>query len=152
MMAVPAGAPSVPTGALSGRVISGIGDRPAALAIWAGAKSTPVAPDGSFLLDGIPAGRAELAVQTAGGLYLVSSPVLIAPGTTRNVQLALSGRQDTSPPPAAEKEKKKKPGGVWANPTYATLIVVGSAIVVGVAVDQLTNSSSNPVSPSTPGN
>jgi hypothetical protein len=115
--------------------------------VWVGAIPAAVAADGSFRATGIPGGPAELAIETSEGLYLVTTPVAVAPGTTRRVQLAFGGRQDTSAPPAPEKEKKKA-AGVWANPWTASLIIVGSAIVVGVAIDQLTQSDNEPVSPS----
>jgi hypothetical protein len=63
----------------------------------------------------------------------------------------MSGRQDSSAPAPAEKEKKKRVG-VWANPATATLIIIGSAIVVGFAVDQLTKPNEEPVSQSAPTN
>jgi len=120
--------------------------------VWVGAVPAVVTRDGSFRADAIPAGPAELAIETSEGLYMVATPVAIAPGTTRHVQLAFGGRQDSSAPPPAEKEKKKKRGGIWAHPATATLIVIGSAIVVGFAVDELTNSDGHPVSPSSPTN
>ena len=67
----------------------------------------------------------------------VASPVTVAPGTTSVLQLALGAREDTSAPPPADQEKKKKRAGLWANPASATLVIIGSAIVVGFAVDQL---------------
>jgi hypothetical protein len=138
---------------LMGRVVPTPGSLVVAKNVWVGAVAAPVAADGSFRAAGIPGGPTEIAIETSGGLYRVATPIAIAPGTTRQVQLAFGGRQDTSPPPA-EKAKPKKQGGVWSNPAYATLIVVGSAIVLGVAIDQLTTSSSNqtPASPSAPAN
>jgi hypothetical protein len=157
LLAAPPGSWAASTGSLSGRVITAA-DRPAATAVWvapSNAAATPVqasvAADGSFTVNDIPAGTVELAVETSEGLYVVHTPVAIAPGTTRTLQLALGGRQDTSQPPPADdtKKKKKTPGGVWANPLYATLIVVGSAIVVGVLVNELTKPNDKPASPST---
>lgn len=136
------------TGVLSGRVLPSADRELIAKTVWVGDVPTAVAADGSFRAEGIPPGPAELAIETSEGLYLVATPVAIAPGTTRSLQLAFGGRQDTNAPPPPEKTKKKK-GGVWANPVTATLIVVGSAIVVGFAVDELTKSADAPVSPST---
>lgn len=138
---------------LSGRVLpSSRGEAPTK--VWVGAIAAPVLADGTFRAEGVPAGPAELAIETSEGFYVVPTPVAIAPGTTRSVQLAFGGRQNSSAPASPEKPKKKKSGGVWSNPLYATLIVVGSAIVVGVAVDQLTKSNTTtvPVSPSAPTN
>jgi len=146
------GASAVETGRLDGRVLTMSGTEAVPTTVWVGPVPAPVSRDGSFRADAIPAGPAELAIETSEGLYLVGTPVAIAPGTTRHVQLAFGGRQDSSAPPATEKEKKKKRGGIWAHPATATLIVIGSAIVVGFAVDELTNSDGHPVSPSSPTN
>jgi hypothetical protein len=133
---------------LTGRVLPSADLRAVAKTVWVGAIPAAVAPDGSFRATGIPAGSSELAIETSEGLYVVATPVAIAPGTTRRIQLAYGGRQDTSAPPPPENEKKKKSGGVWANPLAASLIIVGSAIVVGFAIDELTQSDNEPVSPS----
>jgi len=151
LLAAHQAAPAQETGALDGRVLPALRGGLVPKTVWVGAVPAPVSRDGSFRADAIPAGPAELGIETSEGLYLVGTPVAIAPGTTRHVQLAFGGRQDSAPPPA-EKEKKKKQGGVWAHPATATLIVIGSAIVVGFAVDELTNSDGHPVSPSSPTN
>jgi hypothetical protein len=142
---------TVTTGSLAGRVLQGEG-RPVAAAVWVAPATAPeqplhaaVANDGTFAVDAVPAGTAQLAVETAQGLYVVATPVAIAPGVTRHLQLAL-GRQDTSPPPGEKKPKRS--GGVWSNPLYATLIIVGAAIVVGVGISALTQPNSHPASPS----
>ena len=149
------------TGALSGRILP-VAGAPRASQVWlAGAdassqpKSVPVLADGSFRADGLPAGALSMAVETSAGLYTVDTPVAIAPGATRTVSLALRGRQGTTTPPSEEeKKKKKKAGGFWSNPLYASLAVIGSAIVVGVIIDQATNNDNNTstASPSTSGN
>ena len=144
------------TGSLAGRVLLAA-DRPAATRIWiapggstAQPVSAPVLADGSFALAGVPVGTVNLAVETSEGLYAVHAPIAIAPGTTRTLHLALGGRQDSSPvPPETASTKKKKAAGVWANPLYATLIVVGSALVVGVLISELTQPNNKPASPST---
>ena len=143
-------------GALSGRILVANGG-PAAKAVWladAGGgsllRSIPVAADGTFRAETIAAGRVSLAVETGDGLYTVESPVTIAPGTTRSLSIALRGREDSNKPKEPASKKKL---GVWNNPLFASLIVIGGAIVVGLAVDQLTNSDNKktPVSPSVPG-
>lgn len=115
--------------------------------------SAPVAADGTFQVDNLPAGTAALAVETSEGLYVVNTPVVITAGTVSTLQLAYGGKQDTSTQTAPDqKEKKKKGGGVWSNPLYATLIVVGSAIVLGVLISSLSGGGDNnppPASPST---
>lgn len=156
-VAVSPSAATATTGSLSGRVVPGTDALPAAKAVWvlpdgAGAPiPAPVATDGTFLVSNLPSGPADIAVETSEGLYVVDTPVAIAPGTMSEVQLALGGRQDNSDLPPSEKEKKKRKGGVWSNPVSATAIVVGSAVVLGVIVDSLTKSESNPpASPSSP--
>jgi hypothetical protein len=147
--AVPLGALAGATGALTGRVLPPPNGRLIAKNVWVGDKPAAVAADGSFSMDGIPAGPAELAIETSEGLFVVTHPVAIAPGTTRRVQLAFGGRQGTSAPTPPEKDNKKERAGLWANPATATLIIIGSAIIVGLAIDQLTHTSSGaPASPS----
>jgi hypothetical protein len=146
-IAVPLGALAGATGALTGRVLPPATIRLVAKNVWVGDKPAAVAADGTFSMGGIPAGPAQLAIETSAGLYVVTHPVAIAPGTTRRVQLAFGGRQDVAPTPS-EKDDKKKRGGIWANPATATLIIIGSAIVVGAAIDQLTHSGGAPASPS----
>ncbi len=147
-LALPSGVLAGETGILAGYVLPSADGGLVAKTVWVGAIPAPVAADGSFEATGIPAGQSELAIETSEGLYVVATPVAIAPGTTRRVQLAYGGRQDSSAPPQSENEKKKKGGGFWANPLSATLVIVGSAIVVGFAINQLTQSDNEPVSPS----
>ena len=158
LLAVPTVSRAEGFGAISGRILVANGVH-AAKAVWladAGGgslpTSIPVAPDGTFHAAPVGAGKVSLAVETDEGLYTVESPVTIAPGTTRSLSIALRGRQDTKPPKEAAPKKSK--AGVWNNPLFASLIVIGGAIVVGIAVDQLTNQNTKttPVSPSVPGN
>jgi hypothetical protein len=134
------------TGVLTGRVLPPPDSRVTAKAVWVGAVPAPVAADGSFRVDGIRGGTTELAIETSDGLYVVATPVTIAPGTTRSVQLAFGGRQDTSPPPPSDNAKNR---AAFGEPVTATPIVVGPAIV-GFAVDQLTEFGLDPVSPTAP--
>jgi len=147
-LVAPPGALAGETGVLAGYVLPPVGNELTARTIWVGAIAAPVAADGSFEATGVPVGQSELAIETSEGLYVVATPVAIAPGTTRRIQLAYGGRQDSSAPKPSENEKKKKGGGFWANPLSATLVIVGSAIVVGFAINQLTQSDNEPVSPS----
>ena len=147
-LVAPLGALTGETGVLTGRVLPSAEGRLIAKNIWVGDKPGAVAADGSFRVDGIPGGPAPLAIETSEGLYVVATPVTIAPGTTRRVQLAFGGRQDTSAPAPPEKDKKKKPGAIWAKPAHATLIIIGSAIVVGAVVDHFTHNAGVPASPS----
>ncbi|MBZ5639650.1 MAG: carboxypeptidase-like regulatory domain-containing protein [Acidobacteriia bacterium] len=103
--------------------------------------------DGAFAVGGLAPAAYDLAVESAGGLYVVSSPLPLAPGERRSVQLAVSS------PPAQGGEKSKPPqkrslSKVWNNPLAATLIVVGAAVIIGVIVGNAT--SETPTSPSAP--
>ena len=149
VLALPPVALGGETGVLIGRVLPSVDSRVVARTVWVGTIPATVSADGSFRATGIPAGPSELAIETSEGLFVVATPVAIAPGTTRRIQLAYGGRQDSSTPAPPKNEKKKKRGGIWADPMKASLIIVGAAIVVGFAVDSLTNSTNVPVSPST---
>jgi hypothetical protein len=148
-LTAPSAVPAAKTGTLIGRVLPPSDDRPIAKAIWIDGVATPVGPDGRFRT-AVPEGPAEIVVETAAGLYVVPSPVTVAPGAVSSVQLALRAGEDTSAPAPAEKDKKKKPASVWTNPTYATLIIIGAAVVVGVAVDQLVKPDEVEASPFVP--
>jgi hypothetical protein len=156
LLAAPHGVQAGETAVLTGRVLLPSAGAVTPSAVWVGSHRAAVAPDGAFRAEGLPGGAARIAIETNAGLFVSPTPVTLAPGTTRSVQLALGGRQGTSPPPAPaaepEKEKKNKKGSFWTNPVAATLIVVGSAIVLGFAVDQLIKSDTTPVSPSVPTN
>lgn len=159
-LATPLSASGPGVGTLAGQVVVS-GEPAQPTAVWLSSPAnpdhplrTPVGPDGSFRLDSVPAGSVELAVETAKGLYVVDTPLTLAPGKTQNVKLALKGRDDTTPTGdkggTADKNKKKKGTSIWNNPLTATLIVVGGAIVVGLIVDQVSNNDENPASPSGP--
>lgn len=151
-LAVSGFASTAASGSLTGSVLAGPG-LPSPVAVWvaSGGAGTPpvrsiVREDGSFRIDGLAAGPAAIAVETAEGLFEVVTPVSIAPGTTRSVQVAIKGRQDSKP----EDEEERKALGLWDNPLTATLAVVGGAILVGLLVDQLTDDDESPTaSPST---
>ena len=140
------------TAVLTGRVLPSADGRLTAKTVWVGAVPAPVAADGTFRVGGLPEGRTDLAVETSEGLYVVDTPLVLAPGTARSLQLALRGRQDTGTAKPPEKEKKRKHNGALDNPLTGTLIIVGSAIVLGVAIDQLTNSKNPTASQSSPSN
>jgi hypothetical protein len=161
---VPPTSAAAGSGILEGRVVVPQGSA-APKAVWAATAANAKAPQraavddkGAFHLDAVPAGSVELAVETAEGLYVVETPITLAPGATRQVQLALRGRQGTTPaapsgtPPPQPPPKKTK-GGFWDNPLTATLVIVGGAIVTGLIIDQVEGDSgdqSNSASPSNP--
>lgn len=90
--------------------------------------------DGTFEVPDLPAAEYRLAVEVDGGLYMVSSPVVIAPGQSRSLQLAINPDNGDDATPEDEKKKKKR-GGAWNNPLTATLIVLGTAIAIGLLLD-----------------
>lgn len=89
--------------------------------------------EGRFGLDGLPASSYEVAVEVDGGLYLVGARVELAPGQTRDVDLAIDDRQRT--PRINAKAGTGAAISVWNNPATAALIVLGSAFVVGAIVE-----------------
>jgi hypothetical protein len=159
---VPPTSAAAGSGILEGRVVTPQGSA-APKAVWAATTVNPKTPlraavdaQGAFRLDAVPAGSVELAVETSEGLYVVETPVTLAPGATRQVQLALKGRQGTTPKPPDNppppQPPPKKTGSLWDNPLTATLIVVGGAIVTGLIIDAVDddNNNSNAASPSNP--
>ena len=143
---------------LSGRVISGETRAPlVGVKVHVGdprtstiRSSTTTAEDGRFTLADLPPSTYQVAIQAGQGLYIVGSPVRLAPGETKNVQLAVkphaTGRLNQ-----LEKGEDNQAAGdtsVWDNPLTATLIVLGIATGVGVLVDQATDDDES--SPSSP--
>lgn len=102
---------------------------------------TPLArvcgPDGTFELSGVPSGTYRVAVETPEGQFPARLPVVVPPGGERFVRLEL--RPGASLAPAA---------GTWHDPWYSAMIVVGAAIVVGLAAEALTeDGQETPASP-----
>ena len=108
--------------------------------------STATGDDGSFSVSGLAPSKYEIAVQSSQTLYVAGGSVALAAGETRAVQVAVN--QQTAPSPN-DKEKKDRGGTAWwNNPFTATLIVLGSAVLIGVLVDQATDDEETPASPS----
>ncbi len=97
--------------------------------------SAPAGDDGSFALAELPASTYELAVESDGSLYLVGTPLTLAPGTAQTVNLAVS--RQPGPSYANGENDDDNPGGFtfWDNPLTATLILVGFVVVVGLLFD-----------------
>lgn len=108
--------------------------------------SAPATDDGSFVLDNLPASTYELAVESEGGLYVVGTPLSLAPGMSQTLNLAVS-RQ-----PYFEKDDDdKKRNSVWDNPGVTAAVVVGIVLIVGLLLND-SDSSGSPVSGSQPTN
>lgn len=103
--------------------------------------SLPSDARGAFSLGPVAPGTYHLAVESRGGLYTVASPIVLAPGQTRTLQLQVDPTPQPSPVPGSASKGKN----VWSNPLYASLLVVGVAVVVGVIIQQTTSSSSPPI-------
>jgi len=137
---------AAPMASLSGRVLSADSQKPLAGALvhvgdprtGAIRSSQPTAADGSFSVSGLPAASYQLAIQSGAGMYIVPSAVPLGAGESRNVQLAVQA-QTSAPSPQEANEGKKKDMGFWNNPLTATLVVLGAAVLVGWAVDSMTD-------------
>jgi hypothetical protein len=92
---------------------------------------------GTFTVESLPPSTYELAVGAEGALFVVGTPVKLAPGQTQNVSLAVNPEAAPSPQQSAKNQNK---GGtsVWNNPLTAALIVAGSAILLGAIVNETT--------------
>jgi hypothetical protein len=156
---------SAPAASLSGRVVSAGTDAPVggARVHVANARSGRIVTseitraDGLFEVAGLEPASYDLAVESRGGLYVVETPVRLAGGERRSLQLAVSPQTAPAPAPTGQKEQpagqdqtpnKKSASGVWNNPLTATLIVVGAAVVVGLIVESVVGNDA--ASPSVP--
>ncbi len=135
-----------PTGSISGVVLTHDTHAPAAgVKVHVADPSTgrvyesaATGSDGSFDVEGLPSSNYELGLEQDGKLYLVNTPVSVAPGRNETIQVALGTPGDIAPAQAAS---------VWSNPLTAALIVAGGAVVVGLVVDQAVTDDT-PTSPS----
>lgn len=139
-------------GSLTGSVVAADGKAPLTGAVvhvadtvsHAVISSAPTGSDGSFAIAEIPAGTYEVGIQAGRELYLVRTPVTLAPGQSRSVALAVRPADDEEP----GRVGSGSPRG-WNNPLVASLIVVGSAIALGLVIDQVTDDDDS-TSPSQP--
>jgi hypothetical protein len=108
--------------------------------------------EGTFTVHGLAAGTYEVAVETGGVLNVASNPVLLGPDQNKAVQIAVDPKlaqtgDPMSDDPAIEEKKKKQTGqSFWNNPLAATAIVVVSAVVVGIAIDGMSDDDEEPAS------
>jgi hypothetical protein len=104
--------------------------------------------EGGFTLDGLPAAEYRVAVESEGGLYVVGTPVRLAPGQARSLQLAINPQ--TGPPTTQENDDDRGGGGFWRNPLTATLTVLGIAVALGFLIDELDDDDDDDGSPTNP--
>jgi Carboxypeptidase regulatory-like domain len=138
------------TATLDGTVLAGEATTPLAGAVVivtdaSGTRiaSIPTGRDGTFAIAAIPAGRVTLAVRTDGETYEVATPVQLAPGETRGVQVALKARSG------------KKRAGAATVPaegtgTGAMIAVLVGFVAAGAAAIHRNNETKVPASPSSP--
>jgi hypothetical protein len=101
--------------------------------------SSPVSDDGSFAIEGVPAATYEVGVEHEGGLFVVDTPLSLAPGQSRPLTVAIDPQLAPSPEEAEQQQRKRAGRGVWNNPLTAALIVLGAAIVIGVIINEATD-------------
>lgn len=105
--------------------------------------------DGAFEIADLPASTYELAVEADGGLYVVTTPVRLAPGQSETLQVAVNPQMAPDPEEAAAVEARHTRASLWNNPLTAALIVLGAALVLGVVIDSATDDDDDlPASPS----
>jgi len=109
------------------------------------ALSEPTAKDGAFTVTDIAPGTCRVALTAGGKSYDIATPVALAPGQTRGVELALRSKG----------EKKKKDRTVAADPPDGKGLPAMIAVIVGfvaagaIAVEKSSNDN-EPASPSGP--
>src|SRR5262245_36309108 len=64
--------------------------------------SAPTGPDGSFTVKDLGAGSTRVELSTTAGSFPVATPVVLAPGQTRGVRVALKAKAEN------DDDKKKK--------------------------------------------
>lgn len=92
--------------------------------------SSALDSNGGFSVSDIKAGTYHVGVESNGTLYAVDSPISLAPGQVRSLNLQVADKG------AAGGEKKKdKAGTPWYDQAwFPTLVIVGSVGLIGAAV------------------
>ncbi len=90
--------------------------------------------DGGFVVADLPSAAYELAVESGGHLYVVGTPLQLDAGQSRTVHVEVN-RKAAPDPRSAEKKKKKGAATIWDNPLTAALIVIVSAVAIGLLLD-----------------
>jgi len=150
---VPVGAAGIPA-TLTGSIVRSTDDAPIPGArLLAGDprtgriySSSPAGDDGSFALGDLPPSTYRLAVEADEGLYVVETPVLLAPGMADTVNVAVH--------PVVEHESSRNydDSGLtfWDNPLTSALSFLGLAAVAGVIIGGSSGSSTGSSSPAQP--
>jgi hypothetical protein len=112
--------------------------------------STPTGPDGSFIVRDLGAGTTHVELTTEAGSFPIATPVVLAPGQTRGVRVALKAKAEN------DDDKKKKAGAVPPSDGGKGLgamiaVLVGFVAAGAVAISQSGDDANNPAaSPSNP--
>jgi len=97
--------------------------------------------DGSFALGDLHPSTYRLAVESDGGLYVVGTPVALAPGTARTLNLAVGSY-------AADESDGDDDWSFRENPLTAALAASGIAVVLGLVIGGSSDSrTSSPTQP-----
>lgn len=107
--------------------------------------SGPSTASGAFTLKDVPPATYELAVESGGGLFLVNTPIRLAPGRTQTLNLAVSRDAAAGADGEGGGGRKAKKKG-WDNPGTAAGIVFGTALAVGILVNEATEEDTASVS------
>ena len=108
--------------------------------------SQPTTADGSFSVEALPASGYELAVEADGGLYIVQTPVQLAPGTAPHLTVAVNrdqngddGDDDDDDSAGVVPQGGKFRGiSIWDNRLTAAGLVLGLAFVIGALIEDAT--------------
>ncbi len=96
--------------------------------------------DGAFTVESLPAATYEIGLEKDGRLFLVRTPVAVAPGQSQNIAVAIN--QDVS-----QEEDDDSKATFWQNPLTAALLVTGGAILIGLLLESSTDRDSSSISP-----
>ena len=108
--------------------------------------STVTGDDGSFSIEGVPAATYQVAIEQGDQLYVIDTPVELAPGVTRNATVMVG--EGVSPSPATASAGAVASTGIWGSPVFAALIVIGGAFLLGIAIDEAIDDD-DPATPTT---
>ena len=110
---------------------------------------TVLGADGTFTVSDLGAGTTRLALSTTDGSFAVATPVVLAPGQTRGVRVALKAKAEN------DDDKKKggavppSDGGKGMGAMIAVLVgfVAAGAVAIGQSGDDGNNPAASPSNP-----